>query len=203
MQRQAWPSVFFIETAAGHGSGWLIELGLILTNQHVVAWRASVTVRQSEDPSFAATVVAVDSLRDIALLKFDATSAQLHPQAAPLSLGQISTDEIAQPLMALGYSGAGVKNDGTVGAASANVGVLSQIVEFDSGSFGMNLQMDTPVDPGDSGGPVLNHDGLVVGMVRAAVERTEGGQRVVGTFYAVHVDELRAALPALKNGQSR
>ena len=39
-------------------------------------------------------------------------------------------------------------------------------------------------------------------MVRAAVERT-GGQRVVGTFYAVHVDELRAALPALKNGQSR
>ena len=59
VQRQAWPSVFFIETAAGHGSGWLIEPGLILTNQHVVAWRASVTVRQSEDPSFAATVVAV------------------------------------------------------------------------------------------------------------------------------------------------
>ena len=40
-------------------------------------------------------------------------------------------------------------------------------------------------------------------MVRAVVERTVGGQRVVGTFYAVHVDEIRQALPALKSGQSR
>jgi hypothetical protein len=40
-------------------------------------------------------------------------------------------------------------------------------------------------------------------MVRAVQERTVGGQRVVGTFYAVHVDEIRVALPALKRGESK
>ena len=63
--------------------------------------------------------------------------------------------------------------------------------------------MDAPVDPGDSGGPILNSEGLVVGMTRAGLIRTAGGQRVVGTFYAVHIDEIREALPALKRGESR
>ena len=45
--------------------------------------------------------------------------------------------------------------------------------------------------------------GEVVGMVQAAQERTYGGQRVVGTFYTVHVDEIRDALPDLKRGISR
>ena len=198
-----WPSVFFLETPTGSGSGWLIEPGLILTNQHVVAGSSTVTVRQSVNPPFAATVLAVDSLRDIALLRFDATNAQLHPRAAPLSLGEISTGDVATSLMALGYSGSGVKDDGTVGSAAANLGALSQIIDFGSDSLGLNLIMDAPIDPGDSGGPVLNPDGLVVGMVRAVLERTVSGQRVVGTFYAVHVDEIQAALPPLRLGQSR
>ena len=187
----------------GIGSGWLIEPNLILTNQHVVAGSTNVTVRQGENPPFAATVLAADSLRDIALLRFDPNSVQLHDEAAPLSLGQISLSDSGQPLMALGYSGGGAREDGTVGAAAANVGVLSQIIDFGSGSLGLNLMMDAPVDPGDSGGPVLNRDGLVVGMNRAVVEQTNSGRRVVGTFLAVHVDEIRAALPALKLGQSR
>ena len=200
---QSWPSVFFIETSGGHGSGWLVEPGLILTNEHVVAGSSTVTVRQSGDPPFVAVVVALDSVRDIALLRFDVTGAQLHPRAAPLSLANISTGDVAQWLLALGYSEAGVKADSTVGSATVNVGVLSQIINFGSDSFGLNLIMDAPVDPGDSGGPVLNSEGLVVGMVKAVREQTVGGQRVVGTFFAVHVDEIRDALPSLKNGQSR
>ena len=92
---QTWPSVFFLETPTGNGSGWLIEPGLILTNQHVVAGSSTITVRQSVNPPFAATVLAVDALRDIALLRFDATNAQLHARAAPLSLGEISTGDVA------------------------------------------------------------------------------------------------------------
>ena len=105
--------------------------------------------------------------------------------------------------MALGYSGGSIREDGTVGSALVNIGVLSQTVDFGDDSFGLNLIMDTPIDPGDSGGPILNLDGLVVGMSRAGVESTGGGQRVVGTFYAVHVDEIRDSLPRLKTGQSR
>ena len=203
---QTWPSVFLIETSAGRGSGWLIEPDLILTNQHVVAGSSTVTVRQPEDPPFTATILAVDSLRDIALLRFDAANTQLHPRAAPLLLGEISVEDVATSLMALGYSGdgvSGVNADGTAGTAAANGGVLSRIADFGSDSLGLNLIMDAPVDPGDSGGPVLNPEGLVVGMNQGVLEQTAGGQRVVGTFYAVHVDEIRSALPSLKAGQSR
>jgi S1-C subfamily serine protease len=196
-------SVFLIETPTGSGSGWLIEPGLILTNQHVVAGYLNITVRQTLNPPFTARVLAVDSRKDIALLRFDPARAQLPLRAAPLPLGSISTRDIARSLLALGYSGSGVKGDGTVGSAAANVGVLSQIIDFGAHEFGSNLVMDVPTDPGDSGGPVLNGDGFVVGMVRAVQQRTSGGQRVVGTFYAVHVDELRAALPSLRQGISR
>ena len=65
-----------------------------------------------------------------------------------------------------------------------------------------NLVINAAVDPGDSGGLVLNLDGEVVGMTRAA-QVSSGGQRVVGTFYAVDWREIQDALPNLKRGLSR
>jgi putative serine protease PepD len=148
-------------------------------------------------------VLAKDSLRDIALLQFNIEETRLPAKAGPLPLGQVSNANIAQTVIALGYSGTGVNGNGTAGPVTANVGVLSQVTDFGNRSYGLNLVMDAPVDPGDSGGPVLNHRGEVVGMARAVLERTAQGQRVVGTFYAVHIDEIVRALPALKVGESR
>ena len=195
--------MFMIETGRGLGTGWLIEPGLILTNEHVINSYTNVTIRQSRSAAFPATVLAYDTQYDIALLTFPPTDAFLASGAKPLPLGQISRDNVAQPLLALGYSSGDVNRNGTVNSPTANVGVLSQEVNFGSRSHGRNLVMDAPVDPGDSGGPVLNSNGEVVGMSRAVLERTDLGQRVVGTFYAVHIDEIRAALPALKRGESR
>ena len=195
MWLEATASVFLIKTGFGAGSGWLLERGLILTNEHVVEGAKIVVVYQELDPAFDATVIAVDTERDIALLRFDPDTAQLSDFATPLQTGQIEASDSASPLMALGYSGSAVKSDGTVGSASANVGVLSQVTRIGDTR---ELKIDAPVDPGDSGGPVLNLRGEVVGMVRAAQEQTAGGQRVVGTFFAVHIDEIRDALPGLK-----
>lgn len=203
VQEQAQASVFMIETRRSIGTGWLIEPGLILTNEHVVKSNADVTIRQSKYPAFTATVLASDVPRDIALLSFQTGNDSLAPGVEPLPLGIISSDNIAQPLLALGYSSGDVNRNGSVDGPTANVGVLSQEVNFGNRSHGRNLVMDTPVDPGDSGGPVLNTDGEVVGMSRAVLESTNQGQRVVGTFYAVHIDEIRTALPALKRGESR
>ena len=203
VQAQAQASVFMIQTRRSIGTGWLIEPGLILTNEHVIKSFYTVIVRQVEHPAFTATVLASDSQRDIALLSFQPSNASLGPGAAPLPLGTISSDNIAQPLIALGYSNGDVYRDGSVDGATSNVGVLSQVFNFGSQSYGRNLIMDTPIDPGDSGGPVLDGNGKVVGMARAVQETTKQGQRVVGTFYAVHIDEIRAALPALKRGDSR
>ncbi len=190
-------SVFYLELPSGHGSGWLVDQGLILTNAHVVSGLSTVVVRQSLNSPFSASVVAVDVLRDIALLQFD-KAIQLDPKAKPLPIGEIPEESIAQSLLSLGYSDSAVKEDGTVGSAAANVGVLSQIIDFGPSSFGLNLMMDAPIDPGDSGGPVVNADGLVIGMARAVRVQTTGGQRVVGTFYAIHVDEIKIVLPLLK-----
>lgn len=195
--------MFLIETRQNIGTGWLIEPGLILTNEHVIEGYHNVTIRQARHRAFTASVVAFDAQHDIALLKFQPGDVPLAQGAAPLPLGNISSDNIAQPLLALGYSTREVNSDGSVDSATANVGVLSQVVDFGSRSQGRNLVMDAPVDPGDSGGPVLNGRGEVVGMSRAVMESTDQGQRVVGTFFAVHIDEIRAALPALKRGESR
>jgi S1-C subfamily serine protease len=54
------------------------------------------------------------------------------------------------------------------------------------------------MDPGDSGGPVLDANGMVVGMNQSVLERTEAGRRVVGIFYAVHVVEIKRLLTSYK-----
>jgi len=196
-------SVFRIETSSGMGTGWLIEPGLILTNHHVVEGSTIVSVRQNQGSLFTARVRAVDEPRDIALLSFDVSQTFLDPMAKPLPTGLAYTSEIASSMMAMGYSGGLTPlEDGTVGPATANIGVLSGIVNFTFFDVD-NLVIDAAVDPGDSGGPVLNLDGEVVGMTRAALAYTGSGQRVVGTFYAVDWREIRDALPNLKRGISR
>ena len=170
-------SVFRIETSSGMGTGWLIEPGLILTNHHVVKGSTIVSVRQNQGSLFTARVRAIDEPRDIALLSFDVSQTFLDPMAKPIPTGDAYTSKIASSMMA------GIVN----------------FIFFDVN----NLVIDAAGDPGDSGGPVLNLDGEVVGMTRAAQAYTGSGQRVVGTFYAVAWEEIRDALPNLKRGISR
>lgn len=200
LYRQASPSVFYIDPTDGqHGAGWLLAPGQIVTAAHVVAGHDQVIIRQASSPTFVAVVAGRDERRDVALLRYDTTAAPLPPGADPLPLGDATIDDIARDLLALGYSGSGVKREGAVGSPKANAGILSQITNFGPDSYGRNLEMDAAIDPGDSGGPVLNTAGQVVGMVRAAARRAEAGGTVVGTFYAIHADEIRAALAEIKS----
>ena len=173
-----------------------------MTVAHVLSGREQVIVRQATAPTFVATVEGIDERRDVALLSYDVDAVGLEPDASPLRLGDAGSDDIATTLLALGYSSSGVKREGTVGSPKANAGILSQITNFGPESYGRNLEMDAAIDPGDSGGPVLNGDGEVIGMIRAAARRSEGGQTVVGTFYAVHADEIRAALVEIRTREN-
>ena len=197
--RRVWPAVFYIEPEDGqHGTGWLLEPGFIVTAAHVVADDEEVVIRQAAAPPFTAAVAGLDQRRDVALLRYRVAEVRLGEGATPLPLGDADINDIARDLLALGYSGSGVKPEGEVGSPKANAGILSQITNFGPYSYGRNLEMDVPIDPGDSGGPVLNAAGAVVGMARAAARRTPGGGQVVGTFYAIHADEIRAALAEIE-----
>lgn len=196
-------SVLFLETSGGHGTGWLLEDGLIVTAQHVVGDNDTVKVRSPFRDAFEATVVARDSLRDIALLTYDKATISW-PDAVPIMLSlSAANTRIGEQVLAMGFTTHGVKPNGRVGLPSAKAGIKSQLVEFGEASNGLNVQVDAPLDPGDSGGPVLNTSGRLIGMARAAHGSSLSGQRVVGVFYAVAVDEIRNRLPDLRNGVSR
>jgi len=183
-------SVVYIETGSGTGTGWVIAEGLIATNYHVVGNENVVTIRHAFLPAFSGTVVATDSVRDVALVAFNTNIVSLDV----LPMRAITTESIGEPVMVLGFGGGrGVASNGSVGGAAAKNGVFSQIVDFGS-QGGRRLQVDAAMDPGDSGGPVLDVNGMVVGMNQSVLERTETGRRVVGIFYAVHVDEIRRLL---------
>jgi len=178
--------VFQIDTEDNKGSAWLIDEGVLVTNQHVVGDNSVVLVRQAIDVPFQAVVATTDSERDLALLFFDPAATN----SLPMLTGSLTADDIAEPLMALGYSEGSPKPDGSVGAARVKMGVLSQMIDL--GPVGINLTMDAAIDPGESGGPVLNKYGEVVGMNRGIrVTTPDGNSPVFGTFFALHVDDIK------------
>ena len=188
-------SVVYIETRNGAGTGWVIAEGLIATNQHVVGTQNVVTVRRAFLPPFTGSVVKTDSIRDIAFISFNSSIVSLDV----LPMRSITTESIGEEVMVLGFGGGrATYPDGSVGGAAAKNGVLSQIVDFRS-QGGRRLQVDAAMDPGDSGGPVVDGQGRVVGMNQSVLVTTEGGQRVVGIFYAVHVDEIQRLLDSYLN----
>ena len=181
-------SVVYVETPDSLGSGWVMRDGLIATNEHVISGEDQVTVRHAFLPPFRATVVFSDPVVDVAFLSFSATTS-----IGPLPTRIVSSENLGEPLLVLGYSRVGVQENGSVGGAAVKRGVLSQIVNFGSDG-GRRLRIDAAVDPGDSGGPVFDAEGRVVGMSKGVVETTETGQRIVGIFYAVHLEEIEALL---------
>ena len=178
-------SVFQIDIPGTKGSAWMIDEGVLVTNQHVVGDNEFVLIRQATAAPFTAAVATIDTERDLALLFFDPADTD----ARPLVTGSLTADDIAEPLMALGYSEGSTKPDGSVGAARVKIGVLSQLIDL--GPAGINLTMDAAIDPGESGGPVLNKFGEVVGMNRGIRVATPEGGLVFGTFFALHVNDIK------------
>jgi len=190
-------AVFMAVSPGKTGTAFLFEPGLLLTNEHVISGNTTVELWDDLGNMFTGTVVASDALRDLALIRINPGATE----ATPLPLAEsISHNEVAQPLLAIGYSNTDAIDP--IGTAGANVGVLTRVYILDS-SFGEGFEMDAPVDPGDSGGPVLNREGEVVGVSRGVVVSTASGQRVIGTFLAISIGEVHLALPDLRAGISR
>jgi putative serine protease PepD len=173
------------------GSGFVIdEEGHIVTNQHVVDGAQSVTVRFSDGTEVQATVVGTDPSTDIAVLDVDRPSSEL----TPLSFAAAGSLQVGDAVIAIG-SPFGLEGTLTSGVISA----LGRDIESPNGFTIENVvQTDAALNHGNSGGPVLDDQGRVVG-VAAQIRSESGGSDGIG--YAVPGDTAqRVARELIEDG---
>ena len=139
--------------ARGAGSGFIVSGdGYILTNAHVVAEADEVTVRLTDRREFQAKVIGIDPRTDVAVIKIDANDLPT------VRIGEPRSCEPGEWVLAIG-SPFGLENSVTAGIVSATsraVGGEDNYVPF--------IQTDVAVNPGNSGGPLFNLRGEVIGM---------------------------------------
>jgi len=167
----------------GAGSGFIIEpSGIIVTNAHVIGDAANVLVGLHDGSEYPASIMGIDELTDIALLKIEAR----RPLSA-VSLGHSRQMRVGQWVMAAGNPfGLG----GTVTA-----GIVSAIGrDISLGPFDDFIQTDAPINPGNSGGPLFNMAGEVIGIA-TLIFSPSGASAGIG--FAVPSDLARPVIEQL------
>lgn len=181
------------------GSGWVLDAGdgLIVTNFHVVSGSTEFDVIADGDSSDA-ELVAAAPCEDLALLKTDETEG-----LETLPLGSGSDLQQGEPVVAIGYPA----NLSLGEDISSTAGVISVVTSSErlpvpnSPTFDDLVQTDAPLNPGNSGGPLVNADGALVG-VNTAILTELGGQPIQGQGYAIGVDRVKEVVSELRRGRS-
>ena len=153
------------------GSGFIIDpSGYVVTNNHVIAEADAITVRMNDDTEYEAEVVGVDPKTDIALLKVEAGEDLPY-----VSFGNSDEVRVGEWVLAIGNP-FGFGSSVTAGIISARQRDIS------AGPYDEFLQTDAPINRGNSGGPLFDMDGSVIG-VNTAIFSPSGGS--VGIGFAV------------------
>jgi S1-C subfamily serine protease len=189
------PGVVFVQAGeSASGSGFAIDdQGHIVTNDHVVENAQDFRVHFGEDGApVDARLLGTDPSVDLAVLKVD--PGDVDGGLSPLELGASEDLRPGDPAIAIG-SPFGLEGSVTSGIVSS----LGRTIQAPNGfSISGAIQTDAAINPGNSGGPLLDGDGRVIG-VNSQI-RTESGNSA-GVGFAVPVDEVKRALPALKRGE--
>jgi serine protease Do len=157
----------------GQGSGFIVrEDGVILTNAHVVNDADEVTVRLNDKREFKAKVLGADKASDVAVLKIEAR------ELPTVRIGSLNDTRVGEWVLAIG-SPYGFESSATAGIVSAKSRSLpdDNYVPF--------IQTDVAVNPGNSGGPLFNMAGEVIGINSQIYSRTGGYQ---GLSFAIPID---------------
>ena len=157
----------------GLGSGFIVSPdGVILTNAHVVVDADEVTVKLTDKREFKAKVIGLDKVSDVAVLKIDAKNLPT------VSIGDPGQSRVGEWVIAIG-SPFGFENSVTAGIISAKSRSLP------SEGYVPFLQTDVAVNPGNSGGPLFNVNGEVIGINSQIFSRSGGYQ---GLSFAIPID---------------
>ena len=171
----------------GLGSGFIVSAdGLVLTNAHVVKDASEVTVKLTDKREFKAKVVGSDAQSDIAVLKIDAKNLPV------VKLGNSEDVRVGEWVVAIGAP-FGFENSVSAGIVSAKARSLPD------GTYVPFIQTDVAVNPGNSGGPLFNMKGEVIGINSQIYSRTGGYQ---GLSFAIPVDlAMRVEQQLVKDGK--
>ena len=188
------------ETGGGRGVGTGVVLtsdGEILTNAHVVEDASEVVVRfAGETEPRVAKVLASDLGNDLALLKIDATGLTAATFAKPGSV------RIGDTVIAIGYA---LALDGGPTVTSGIISALKRTIETESGALNSLIQTDAAISSGNSGGPLVNLKGEVVG-INTAVARGDFESAANNIGFSISVEEVLVVIEQLRaqaNGAKR
>jgi len=183
---QVGPAVCLIEVShgqrGGHGSGFAIAPdGLVITNSHVVHRASRIVAHFPDGRKFSARLIGEDPTSDVALLRIDATEVPFVPlgHSSALRVGQIAI-AIGNPLGFQATVTAGVVSALGRALPSANGRMIDDVI-----------QTDAALNPGNSGGPLLNSRGQVIGVNTAIIPGAQG------ICFAVAADLVRVVISDL------
>jgi S1-C subfamily serine protease len=183
-------SFFGAQEQQAQGSGFVIDKdGHVVTNYHVVQGAKKVQVSFSDEEQMDAKVVGTDPSTDIAVLKIQGAMSR---SLTPLGLGDSSQVKVGDAVVAIGNP-FGLERTVTAGIVSA----LQRRIQAPNGfQIDEVIQTDAAINHGNSGGPLLNANGDVIG-VNAQIETESGGN--VGIGFAIPIDTVKDVASQLIN----
>ncbi len=159
-------------SSSAEGTGFVYDAkGDIVTNEHVVDGASSVKVKLSDGSTYKATIVGADTSTDVAVIHVDAPASKLHP----LTLGDSSKVAVGDGVVAIGNP-FGLDGTVTSGIVSA---VNREIAAPDNSPIVGAIQTDAAINHGNSGGPLLDLQGNVIGIT-SQIQSDSGGNDGVG-----------------------
>jgi 2-alkenal reductase len=190
---------FYVGAVSSQGSGFVWDSqGHIVTNNHVVENAYNITVTFSDGSTTTAEVVGTDVQSDLAVIKVDPSGLTLHP----VSLGDSQAVKVGDLVIAIGnpYGLAGSMTQGIVSALSRSLTVDSSN-PFSSSTYTIPdiIQTDAAVNPGNSGGVLVNTSGEVIGVTSAIQSTTNAN---AGIAFAIPSHIVERIVPVLiKDGR--
>jgi S1-C subfamily serine protease len=178
------------QTQKALGSGFVIDkAGHIVTNYHVVAGAKSVEVSFSSSDNMKARIVGSDASTDLAVLQVDARSRAL----TPLPFGNSDRVSVGDSVVAIGNP-LGYDRSVTAGIVSA---VQRAITAPNQYPIDHVIQTDAPINHGNSGGPLINSGGQVVGVTAKIATGDTGGDGNIGIGFAIPANTVRSVVAQL------
>lgn len=172
------------------GSGFIIsEDGFIVTNYHVVEGATSVTVTLFDGTKYSCQVRGYDATNDVAVLKAEATGL------TPVTIGKSSELKVGDPVVAIGNALGTLSFSLTVG----NISGMDREITTEGTILNM-LQTDTAINSGNSGGPLFNAKGEVIGITTAKYSgTTSSGASIEGISFAIPMDDVIGMIRDLRD----